>query len=309
MSGSAHRGLAPAKLNLWLAIRGRRPDGFHELATLMLALDLADELTVRATTERRGTSLTLGGPVASPDIPLDGRNLVVRAAEAVRASLEERTGVDAPGLELELVKRVPSQAGLGGGSADAATALELACRALEHDPGPAWRQATLASLGSDCVFFHEVGDSALALCEGRGERVSPLEGSPPSWSIGLLVPELRCPTAEVFRALPGVTRVAGEELPTADLARMGASEARERLETDLEPAALAAVPGLRAWRELLDREEASHFRLSGSGSAWFGLFDAPELAQETLSRLEDRAARAGLGLRLATVTCAAGARR
>ena len=76
-----------------------------------------------------------------------------------------------------------------------------------------------------------------------------------------------------------------------------------------EPAALAAVPGLRAWRELLDREEASHFRLSGSGSAWFGLFDAPELAQETLSRLEDRAARAGLGLRLATVTCAAGDRR
>lgn len=295
---------APAKLNLWLGIRGRREDGYHELATLMLALELGDALEAEVV-EGSAVTLEVTGPAASPDIPLDGRNLAVRAAEAVREHLAAERGAPAPGLRLRLEKRVPSQAGLGGGSADAAAALELALRALGHDPGSRWRHETLAALGSDCVFFHEVGPSALALCEGRGERVTALGGAPPTWSVALLVPELRAPTGEVFGALPGVGRVAGEVPPGAELARLGATEARAHLATDLEPAALAAIPGLAAWRQLLDGEGAAHFRLSGSGSAWFGLFDDPAAAQEVLTRLQDRAGRAGLGLRLATVTRAA----
>lgn len=308
MSAAPRTALAPAKLNLWLAIRGRRDDGYHELATLMLALELADELEATATPEP-GVGVEVTGPAASPDVPLDGRNLAVRAAEAVRADLAALRGEPSPGLRLRLEKRVPSQAGLGGGSSDAAAALDLACRALDHDPGPDWRRRTLAGLGSDCVFFHEVGPSALARCEGRGERVTALHGEPPRWSLALLVPELRSPTAAVFAALSGVPRVAVGEVPGPELARMRASEARAHLATDLEPAALAAVPGLAAWRALLDEEGAAHFRLSGSGSAWFGLFDEPSVAQEETTRLRECAGRAGLALRLATVTRAAGAGR
>lgn len=292
---------APAKVNLWLAIRGRREDGYHDLATVMLALALGDELRVERV-ETPGVTLELAGPLASADIPIDGRNLVVRAAERVRARLREASGAEPAGLAFTLEKHVPSQAGLGGGSGDAATALRLAESALGVDGGDAWRRQRLAELGADCVFFHDVGPSALALCEGIGERVTAYPGAPPAWSVALLVPETRCPTSDVFQALPAAERVTAGEPPGPEVARLAALELRERLATDLEPAALAAVPELGRWRALLDAHGAAHFRLSGSGSAWFGLFDEAAEAGAELARLRTLAEGAGLGLRLAQVT-------
>ena len=296
---------APAKINLWLAIRGRRDDGYHDLATVMMALGFGDELRVRAV-DAPGVTLTLQGPAATADIPVDSRNLVVRAAESVRARLRDASGSEPAGLAFSLEKHVPSQAGLGGGSGDAAIALRLAEAALGGDGGDAWRRARLAELGADCVFFHDVGPSAVALCEGIGERVTVYPGSPPAWSVALLVPEARCPTPDVFGALARSARVAVGEPPGPDALELSAADLRPQMATDLEPAALAAVPELARWRALLDDRGAGHFRLSGSGSTWFGVFDEPGEAIAEVARLERLAGEAGLGLRLARVASALG---
>jgi len=300
--GAVVRALAPAKVNLSLEVLGRRADGYHELVTLMAALELADELEVRARSEP-GIALAVVGPCASADVPRDARNLAWRAAAAV---LERRRGGGRPGVrgvELVLSKRLPSGAGLGGGSADAAAAVVAVERALGLPPDPAWRREVLAGLGADCVFFHDVEASGLARCEGIGERVTPVGESPPSWVLLCLTPAVHCPTAEVYAAL-GERRRA---LRTgwrwgAEPARLTVREARERLSTDLEAAALAVLPELRRWRELLDEEGGDHLRLCGSGSSFFGLFEGVGEAEVALERFLHGAARQGLGVRFRGVT-------
>src|SRR4030095_2897871 len=110
------RARAPAKLNLELAVLGKRPDGYHEVDTLLLALDLADELEL-VRTSAAGVRVELAGPFASADIPADGSNLAARAAQQV---LDLAGGQG--GIALRLTKNIPSGSGLGGGSADAAAA-------------------------------------------------------------------------------------------------------------------------------------------------------------------------------------------
>jgi 4-diphosphocytidyl-2-C-methyl-D-erythritol kinase len=104
------RALAPAKVNLWLQLRGRRADGYHELDSGLLALELADGLEARVRHEA-GVRLEIEGPFATPDVPADERNLAWRAAAAALEALGERRGI-----ALRLVKNVPSQSGLGAGS-------------------------------------------------------------------------------------------------------------------------------------------------------------------------------------------------
>ena len=191
---------APAKVNLWLRVLGRRSDGYHELETAMLALELGDELRGRATASG-GVELRVSGPVATPDIPCDERNLVWRVVDQGlrRGRALGLLGPDA-GLELELEKHVPSRAGLGGGSSDAAAALRLLERAWEVDLSADWRRETLAAAGADCVFFHDVAGSGAATCRGAGERVSAVAGAPPAWWVLVVTPEAECSTAEVFAA-------------------------------------------------------------------------------------------------------------
>jgi 4-diphosphocytidyl-2-C-methyl-D-erythritol kinase len=126
--------LAPAKLNLFLEVLARRPDGFHEVDTLLVALDRGDALRARLGAQPAGggqVALRLGGPAATPDVPSDRTNLAVRAAEGVLAlaSGPPRS------LWLELEKRVPSQAGLGGGSSDAVAAALASAELLGLSPG------------------------------------------------------------------------------------------------------------------------------------------------------------------------------
>ena len=300
---AAVRAIAPAKVNLFLEVHGRRGDGYHELITLMAALQLSDEVEVRPHSEA-GITLAVTGPGATADVPRDASNLVWRAAAAAlerRARLEP-TGPGV-GVELSLHKRIPSRAGLGGGSSDAAAAIVASERALALPPDPEWRRRTLARLGADCVFFHDVGRSGLALCEGIGERVTPRGDSPPEWVVLCLTPEVHCPTAEVFAAL-------GERFapPTAasrwgdDPARLSAAEARRLIATDLEEAALTAVPELRRWRELLDEQGGAHLRLSGSGSSFFALYDDPREAAAELDRFLAETARRGQKTRFHQLT-------
>lgn len=295
---------APAKVNLVLEVLGRRADGYHELWTWMLALDLEDEVRVRRidASEARGPAgttrtsaaivLTVSGPAATPDVRADDSNLVFRAARAVL----ERAG-GANGVALELVKRIPSQSGLGGASADAAAAV-LACeRALEFDLGAAERVALLARLGSDCAFFAGA-PAGLALCGGRGEELRATPSSVPSWHVVVLVPAVRCPTPAVYAELARRLSPLGAppRLPPDWLA-LPAAEARPFLLNRLETAALAVAPELVRWRALLDAIDGAHARLTGSGSAFFALFDERAEADAFGAAVEVRARELGLDLR------------
>lgn len=296
--------LAPAKVNLGLEVLGRRPDGYHELATWMLAIDLADRVRARRVAQS-GLRLRVLGPQRDADVPEDERNLAWRAARAVLERAEPGAG-----LELELEKHVPSGAGLGGASSDAAAALLAAEGALGIELGPGERRERLAALGSDCVFFAEAGPAGLARCTGRGERVEPVEGSPPDWWLVLVTPALRCPTAAVYSALRAPLCASGAASSLPSIVSRPAREVRGELFNSLEEAALRAVPELYAWKEVVSGSGARPVQLSGSGSSFYGLFDEREEAEGELHRIADALQRAGrVPRRLAIVRPAGGGAR
>lgn len=294
--------LAPAKVNLTLAVLGKRADGYHDLHSWMLALDLRDRVRVRTSGEP-GVSIAVRGPAASADVPLDERNLAVRAA---RAALDLATArgrpIDAGGLAIELEKHVPSQAGLGGGSSDAAAAWLASAAALGLRASDDDAESALARLGSDCVFFQKAREG-LGIATGRGERIERVRAPIPRWSIALVTPAVGAPTAAVYaRALPREMRKPTLRPRLAE----SASDASGSIDNDLEAAALAAVPPLRAWRSLLDDVGLGAWRLCGSGSSWFGIHDSDDAARAALARVENSARERALDVRLARVAHAAG---
>ena len=195
------RAIAPAKVNLSLEVLGRRPDGFHEIRSEMLAIDLCDSLEVRPD-RGGGVRLSLAGPVASADVPSDGSNLVCRAAHAALAEGRRLGSIASEaGVEIALVKRIPTRAGLGGGSSDAAAAWIATAAAYGLQPSDEARDRELAAIGSDCVFFAAAGATGYASCGGRGERVEPRPNPEPGIGIALLTPSVECSTAEVYRSL------------------------------------------------------------------------------------------------------------
>jgi 4-diphosphocytidyl-2-C-methyl-D-erythritol kinase len=291
------RARAPAKINLWLDVLARRADGYHELDTGLAALEWADELRLRrvAGTE---VAFSVAGPAATPDVPRDGTNLALRALLLARAELEAGAG-----LELVLEKRVPSRAGLGAGSADAAAAV-LACeRVLQRELDPARAMELLAGLGSDCVFFRAAAGTGFARCTGRGERVEPLPAAEQPWHAVVLVPEMGAGTAEVYAALPSpLSRPAAPSTVRGRALQLPEGALRGMLANGLERAALSAVAGLASWRELLDDHGGVHFRLSGSGSSFFGLFRSAEDAERCRSDLDHAARARGFRPRALVVT-------
>ncbi|MBL8860520.1 MAG: 4-(cytidine 5'-diphospho)-2-C-methyl-D-erythritol kinase [Planctomycetes bacterium] len=302
MNGPTFRARAPAKVNLTLEVLARRPDGYHEIRSWMLALDLHDRVAVRRD-DSAGVRLTVRGAAASPDVPADERNLAARAGRAAleRARARGLWGAGT-GLLIELEKAIPSQAGLGGGSSDAAAAWAAACAALGYQPTEPEAEQVLAGLGSDCVFFHKAREG-IGIASGRGEVVERVRALAPPWWVALIVPACGAPTAAVYaRALP---RDPARPSLRPDLAQ-SARHAAQHLENDLERAALAAVAELARWRELLDAAGAGAWRLAGSGSAWFGLYDDEREARAELAAVATRAARCGLGTRLTRVVRAAG---
>ena len=245
--------LAPAKINLSLRVLGRRPDGFHEIETRMVPLDLADEIaveTVSATSNDSGIELVC----SDPTLPTGDGNLAYRAA----AVFQDRVGQQMPLVRIHLTKRVPHGAGLGGGSSDAATVL-LALNELTHVHLPTAEIAAMAAgLGSDVPFF--VYRSA-AICRGRGEIIEPTTFDP-SVSLLLFKPEFPIPTPWAYqrwrdsRELPGVLYTP-QTFPWGELVN------------DLERPVFEVLADLKTW--LLQQPEVAGALLSGSGSTLFAL--------------------------------------
>jgi len=289
--------LAPAKVNTSLVILAKRDDGFHELQTQMVCLELSD--TVRARARADGAiSLSVTGPAASTDIPCDESNLVWRAARAWLDLHGESRGVD-----LELTKNVPSQAGLGGGSSDAAAAILACSETLQLPLHDAHLEAQLAALGSDCVFFGSAGTTGAAWCEGRGERVTPKAAPAPAWHVSIVVPDVQVATSAVYSALE-LSLGGPRDLPrlNPEVLQLVATAARHWLINDLELPALESFPELRAWRNLLDRTGRAHYCLAGSGATFFGLFDSHAAASESTRVITESAQASGLSMRASFVT-------
>ncbi|HED65847.1 MAG TPA: 4-(cytidine 5'-diphospho)-2-C-methyl-D-erythritol kinase [Planctomycetes bacterium] len=286
---------APAKVNLSLAVGPPREDGRHPVETTLLALDLLDRVTLALDDTARGDGIRLAGsgPAWSEDVPRDGRNLAVRAAEvaldlAGRGRMRGRIGI-------EIEKRIPSRAGLGGGSSDAAAAAVGTALLAGLDPLGADRArlcGALAALGADVPFFLAAADSGLGIGSGGGERVRPLAMPATSRALVLLTPAIGAPTGRVYAALDALR--AGDSprgtwpgpAPPEDPSRcltLSIERARARLANDLEPAALAAIPGLARLRAALDGAGAGHFRLAGSGASFFGLFEDEDAAHAFLA--------------------------
>lgn len=301
------RVLAPAKINTRLEVLAKRADGYHEIETFLVALDLADEISATIA-GHGGVRISVRGPQASEDVPRDERNLAARAAASVLAEARRRgTARAETGVDLALSKRVPSQAGLGGGSADAAAAWLACAELLEVAFSVEARDAGLAALGSDTVFFAAAGATGAAWCTGRGELVTPAP-APCGWSIALLTPDVASPTALVYGAYTAPLRrpQAVSTVRRTEWSRTEAHAARALLGNDLEPAACASVPVLGAWRRFLDEAGAGHFRLSGSGSSFFGLYADDADARRDLDRIEELATARRLDIRYAGVVHPAG---
>lgn len=279
---------APAKLNLTLALFGRRPDGYHELDSVFMALELADRLEAELSGDE--LRLVVRGPAAA-GVPSDGSNLVLRAARAVRALAASR-GLAAGGIELVLEKHVPAEAGLGGGSSDAAAAALACARLYGLDPDDAELAATLAELGSDCAFFLAARATGLARCSGRGEQVAPLPALTLPGALVLLTPAFGCATSRVYAAL-GPERAGRSPWPFEGGAPASLAALRCVLFNDLELAAERSHPELADFRQWLQRLAPGTFRLAGSGSSCFGLCADEAEGRALLARLalDDRGRR------------------
>ncbi len=255
---------AHAKVNLGLSVLGRRGDGFHELDTLMARISLHDALTFTKTAA--GVRLEiLGADLAIP--PED--NLVYRAAEAYLSKLS-RVG----GVKIELEKRLPVAAGLGGGSSDAGATL----RALSHLYPSGVALTTLAAqLGSDVAFF--AADLSAARATGRGELLTPLEL--PELHLVLANPGAQVSAREAYRYAEGFS---SGPLELKDLVvRLGCGD--PDYPNDLEAGVVAHYPVVGEVLGVLQRAGLRGVRMSGSGSTCFGLAESAEDAQKVSAAL------------------------
>lgn len=248
---------APAKINLTLDVLGTRPDGYHEIASVMQTISLSDFVSIEPGPEGSGISLMVDGPEAD-GVPTDNRNIAWRAAEAFGAR----------DVAIHIEKNIPAQAGLGGGSSDAATVLST----LNTLAGGKLSRQRLdeigASIGADIPFFHHGG---IAIVQGIGEKVTEL----PPWarySLVIVKPPVGVLTAEAYRLL--------DKIPGRKSAGATARWPEGGLSNDFEQAIYPRFPEVAAARDALLSAGAERALLCGSGSTVFGITNVPEQVAE-----------------------------
>ncbi len=273
---------APAKLNLFFEVLGKRPDGFHEIETLVVPIDCWDTLWLAPRSDDRIhlSCFQAGGRQEAgraDDVPCGPENLVVRAIEL----LGRRAGVER-GVDVRLFKRIPTAAGLGGGSSDAAAALAGA-NALWNLGCSIESLADLgAELGSDVPLFFAPG---AAVCRGRGERVEPV-AMRGTLHFVLVRPPVGLSTAAVYaRCQPGQPPRSVEPVQRA-LKAGNLGELGRELFNRLEPAAESLCPWIDRLRSELAREDCLAGRMTGSGTCWYGLCRHAGHARRVARRLQ-----------------------
>lgn len=261
--------VSPAKINLFLEVTGKRPDGFHDIESVFLEIDLADRLAVEPA--EGGVSLACDHPglTTGPD------NLVVKAAE----TLKRIAGVK-EGARFRLEKRIPMGSGLGGGSSNAAAALRLANDLWGAKLSNIELAAIGATVGSDVPFFLYGGT---CLCRGRGEIIESLPDFPRETPLCLALSGIHSDTAAAYRGLSLANRAEQRRAdPFISALASGDADAMARLAFNrFEPTVFAALPELAAIHARL-ADAGLPARLSGSGSAlWF--FGSADTAREALA--------------------------
>ncbi len=258
-----------AKINLDLRILGVRPDGYHDLRTIFQSLALADLVTV---TRRKGPFLLVSNRA---DVPTDRRNLAWKAASILWRTARLGRG-DPTDLEITLEKRIPSEAGLGGASSNAAVTLMALNRLWKVGLDPSALSRLAARLGADVPFFL-VGGTALGL--GRGDDIYPL-AELPRVNVVMIRPGFGVSTVEAYRWYDEnirrrARRPADREMPA------GWPSWAASLTNDLEPPVTWHHPTISRIRQMLVDAGAVRAAMTGSGSTVFGLFERPDAARRT----------------------------
>ena len=262
-----------AKINLDLRVLGTRPDGYHDLKTVFQSLSLFDNVTVTA---RRGRFVVT---CDEPDIPTDQRNLVWKAASLLHRMATGKSTVPRD-IAIDLRKRVPSEAGLGGGSSNAAMTLLALNKLWKLDLDLATLSRIGARLGADVPYFL-VGGTALGL--GRGDDIYPLADMPPVHVV-ILRPGFGVATNDAYMWFDEEKRRVLKE-PAPRVIPPGWPAWSATLRNDLEIPVVRHHPAIGRIRQSLIDAGASFAAMSGSGSAVFGLFERSDAARRTANDL------------------------
>ena len=247
-----------AKINLGLDIVEKRPDGYHNLETIFYPVPLQDILEITVTEEEGAPDYTfkMHNAVFEGD---NNDNLVVKAYKILAADHK------LPKVEMSLYKNIPTGAGLGGGSADAAFALkmlnEIACLNLSDEQ----LEAYAARIGADCAFFIK---NTPAYATGIGNILSPTVCSISGYHLVLVKPDIHISTKEAY----SLVTPAAAETPLTEIAALAVEEWKGKMKNDFEKSVFANHPQMKKIKEELYNMGAVYASMSGSGSAFFGLF-------------------------------------
>ena len=266
---------SPAKINLTLRVGPARADGFHEIESLIARVELCDNVTV---TSRDDGEFSLS--CDDPSIPTDETNLAMRAARMLAKTPRKNSG----GVDIQLAKRIPAGAGLGGGSSNAATTLMI----LNELWGAGLARDELAELGSRIgsdvpLFMH----GPLCIVSGRGETVCDVAARLDGWVV-LTMPGIFCGAGEIYAAWDRLPEHIYRSTADDVLSHVGSvEELAPHTYNDLEAAALSVSAELRAFAEALARLSDGPVRMTGSGSTFFRLFGQRDPAEAFARRVRE----------------------
>ena len=296
---------ANAKINLFLRVNGTLPNGYHRLYTVMQEIDYADQLTITLDSSRRGFKINCFG---RNDIDPE-KNLCKKACDRFYSNLKKLQGDDftAPYTEIDLVKNIPSESGMGGGSSDAAAVLVVL---QEHFGQPFSEEELLriaVNVGADVPFFLYGGT---CLCERVGEVIKPLENLT---GLGVLIgkPKAGVSTPECFELMdrekgkPFDEKAYSDYIDSLNVHYRSSSDmlekllaGRELLVNDLEAPAIKLVPEIETIKRAFINAGAEYCCMTGSGSAVFALFGSRGDAAAAMEQVKDVPALAGCSLYL-----------
>ena len=268
--------LAPAKLNLFLDITGQRSDGYHLVNMVMQAVSLYDEVTVSVEEDMEGIRIEC----SDSDIPCDESNTAYKAVKAFFDAIQQPVS----GVWIRIKKRIPSQAGLAGGSTDAAAVLYALNDMLSAEMTMAELADIAEKIGADVPFCLYGGTMT---AEGIGTILSPLPDMPESYIV-IVKPEVKVSTAEAYRLsdAAGYARLRNPDKVISGICNGSLEDIAKGLYNKFE--AIVPVPAIQDIKDRLRTEGALNACMTGSGSAVFGLFDDRHTAELCAAHLEEQ---------------------